>query len=355
MVVMVHIEGQLRRLGYTGPWPEWMTSGVDIFFVISGFVMWLTTRRRPGGTASFYWQRLIRIVPLYWVLTSFVAGMMLVLPSAVQSGRFDLQHVTMSYLFLPSVDPVGGLIQPVLEPGWTLNYEMYFYALFGSLLFLPERLLLAVVVGWLVASASLGAMGLTDNVFAHFYGSCIVLDFGFGLVLGAAFAKELVLPSPLAWIAIGFGALKLALPNLVNGPHWLIVGLPALSVVAGAVALEQRHGLRRIAPLLLLGDASYSLYLCHGIVLSACVQITKRLGLDQYGDIIPVFFVGAGLAALTSGLLVHVYVEKRLLKWLPSQPGPVFAFARNALRAVRAQPILRRPRTPLKLPRWSVS
>ena len=314
MVVMVHLAGQLRRLGYAGPWPEWMTAGVDIFFVISGFVMWLTTRARPCGATDFYWNRLVRIVPLYWLLTSFVVGVMLVAPSIVLSGQFDVHHVVMSYFFLPAIEPVGGLIQPVLEPGWTLNYEMYFYLVFGALLFLPERLLLLAVGAWLTASVCIVAAGPADNVLIQFYGSGIILDFGFGVLLGAIFLRGWVLPSPLAWVSIALGVCKMALPGLIDGPHWLVIGVPALAIVAGAVALERRHGVPKIGPLLLLGDASYSLYLSHGIVLSACVQITRKLGLSQGIHIVPIFFVGACATVAVVGVTVHLRVEKPLVK-----------------------------------------
>ena len=323
MVVMVHLAGQLRRLGYTGPWPEWMTAGVDIFFVISGFVMWLTTRARPCGTSTFYWNRLVRIVPLYWVLTSFVVGVMLVAPSVVLSGRFDAHHVIMSYLFLPAVEPVGGLIQPVLEAGWTLNYEMYFYAVFGALIVLPQRLLLLAVAAWLVGSVCVGTLGPADNLLTQFYGSGLILDFGFGVLLGAAFVRGWTLPTPLAWMSIGLGLCKLAMPGLIDGPHWLIIGVPALAIVAGAVALERRHRVPKVGPLLLLGDASYSLYLSHGIVLSACVQITRELGLTRGMWISPIFFVGSCMAIAAVGVAIHLHVEKPLVRFCSANRSSV--------------------------------
>jgi exopolysaccharide production protein ExoZ len=312
MVFMVHVSGQLRRLGYVGPWPDWMTAGVDIFFVISGFVMWLTTRERPQSTFVFYCNRVIRIVPLYWILTGFVMITMLIFPSVVLSGRIDSYHLIASYLFLPSTDPISGLLQPVLQPGWTLNYEMYFYAIFGAFLFLPDYLLLLTVTIWLIASVYLGAVGPADNLLIRFYGSDIVLDFDFGVLLGAAFMRGWILPSPLAWMALGLGMGMLAFPGLIDAPHWFVIGIPALAIVAGAVALERRHNFQRIGLLLLLGDASYSLYLSHGIVLSACVQITRKLGFTNGWFVTPMFFVVSCLLAGIVAIMVHLRIEKPL-------------------------------------------
>jgi peptidoglycan/LPS O-acetylase OafA/YrhL len=354
MVVMVHLVGQLRRIGYAGPWPEWMTAGVDIFFVISGFVMWMTTRTHPCGTIGFFWNRLVRIAPLYWALTSVVAGLMIIFPSLVLSGRFEAHHVIMSYLFLPAVEPFGGLIQPALEPGWTLNYEMYFYVIFGALLFLPERLLLLAVSTWLVASVCVGAFGPTD-LMMQFYGAGIVLDFGFGMLLAAVFMRGWVLPSPLAWMALALGFGKLAFPGLIDGPHWFVIGLPALAIVAGAVALERRHGIRRMGSLLLLGDASYSIYLSHGMVLSACFQITRKLGVSGGLFMTPFFTLASCVAVVIVGLLVHFNIEKPLTRSCSAAGALVFSRINAAHWSMWVRSISNRASMSLKAYGWRVS
>src|SRR5690242_10880579 len=91
-VVVYHLEPQLRRMGYDGFWPGGLAGGVDIFFVISGFIMWMTTYGRRVTTLQFYRRRIVRIVPLYWLVTTFTVAAMLIAPSTLQSGRFDLHH-----------------------------------------------------------------------------------------------------------------------------------------------------------------------------------------------------------------------------------------------------------------------
>jgi peptidoglycan/LPS O-acetylase OafA/YrhL len=177
---MYHLGLQMARLGYRGPWPDILLSGVDVFFVISGFIMWVTTARR-GQPLEFYRHRLARIVPLYWLVTTAVVAILVVAPGAVQSGKVDVWHIVASYLFIPVVHPVTGLMQPVLVPGWTLNYEMFFYALFGVSLLLPRmtRLLaLIVVLGGLAALGHLPVIAPASA--AEFYTRDIVLEFALG-------------------------------------------------------------------------------------------------------------------------------------------------------------------------------
>src|SRR5215470_5579719 len=92
MIVLFHLELQLRRLGYQGYWPHFLDTGVDIFFVISGFIMWITTAKGMT-TLEFYRRRILRIVPLYWFLTSLVLATLIAYPSVMQTGRFDMLHV----------------------------------------------------------------------------------------------------------------------------------------------------------------------------------------------------------------------------------------------------------------------
>ena len=126
---------------------EFLSGGVDIFFVISGFVMWGVTAGREGGSWSFFSRRLKRIVPLYAILTTVMLVIMLARPSVLLKSRFDVVHVVTSYLFIPWRHPVKGMFEPLLFQGWTLNYEMMFYAIFALILFAPMRFRLPAVVG----------------------------------------------------------------------------------------------------------------------------------------------------------------------------------------------------------------
>jgi len=122
--------------------------GVDIFFVISGFIMMYIAKpdAKPG---AFFMNRIRRVVPLYWFFTLLMAGLLLTMPSVFAKAEFNLLQTIQSLFFIPHFSSAHpGEIWPIVPPGWSLIYEMYFYALFGlSLYFAPKsRLALIALV-----------------------------------------------------------------------------------------------------------------------------------------------------------------------------------------------------------------
>ncbi|GAB6841090.1 peptidoglycan/LPS O-acetylase OafA/YrhL [Methylorubrum rhodinum] len=319
LVVAYHLHHSLQRLGYDGGWPDWTQRGVDVFFVISGVVMWLTTRGRPIGPLAFYRRRILRIVPLYYLLTTLVSLTLIAVPAAVQSGRFDGLHILGSYLFLPLRHPVLGTPVPVLVPGWTLNCEMVFYAVFGLTLLLREGLRIPATMTALALIVLAGAQAPDDSAAAALYGSSIMLEFGLGLALGAFIGGGRSLPTPYAWAVLGLGTLALAVAP--EAPRFLTAGLPACAIVAGALSLERRGHMPTLPPLLLIGDASYALYLSHGIVLSACTQFALKAGLGPSAWLSVVFAVASLCAVTVSAVALYRCVERPLLRRLAPAPA----------------------------------
>jgi exopolysaccharide production protein ExoZ len=119
--------------------------GVDIFFVISGFIMILTTSGEARSPLSFWRDRLVRIVPLYWLATFSLVGLSLIGLAPTGLHGWDLQDLLASLLFIPEVR-ADGAGMPILFVGWTLNYEMFFYLLFGLALLLRNQLLSVVAL-----------------------------------------------------------------------------------------------------------------------------------------------------------------------------------------------------------------
>src|SRR3954463_12772971 len=112
--------------------------GVDLFFVISGYIMWVTTENRPTRPLKFWGARIWRVVPLYWIFTTLY--ILLVRPGLLSGESLDPLYIAKSYLFVPVMDPVINEIKPVYTLGWTLHYEMYFYFVFGCCLLIPQRM-----------------------------------------------------------------------------------------------------------------------------------------------------------------------------------------------------------------------
>jgi len=306
MVVVFHTKTQLVRMGKPVDL-GFLSAGVDIFFVISGFIMWISTEHAKDRTAiAFFRNRLIRIVPLYWCVTLAVAAMALLAPRLLQSTSVDPALVLASLFFIAWPNAGLGKYEPLVAPGWTLNLEMFFYLTFtvaiaGS----REPFRRGVIVAALILAAVVlraAVPGLPPSV--AFYGNGIVLEFLFGIGLGYLHANLGYRSSRLWWAvcAAGFGLLMVsnAFPEL---PDFIARGLPATMIVAGAIFAPAIH----IAPLRRLGDSSYALYLSHVIALSAFAQLWRKFGLSY----LPAFvFIGAAcFVCVAVGWLVYRWVE----------------------------------------------
>lgn len=316
MVVGAHAAFQHGDLA-AAPWAERMVSGVDIFFVISGFVMvYATDAGRGVGPGDFVRRRLVRIVPLYWAATLATIAMLLVAPQLLKTTRLAWPHAIASLLFVPWPHPgADGGYYPLVFPGWTLNLEMFFYAVF-ALAMLAARgsagRLMAGIAAVLGALAVAG-MALRPGGWAGFFATPLLLEFLYGAVLGMlALRREGTLPWPVAAAVIA-GCVALLLIPAEGEAAWrgLRFGLPAGAIVAAG----SRARWPRIASLHLLGDASYSLYLSHFFTLSAFAQGWRRLGIARGPGEAALFHVGAVAAAVTVAIGCRRYVERPLTRW----------------------------------------
>jgi exopolysaccharide production protein ExoZ len=301
-------------------------AGVDVFFVISGFIMWVVTYRRPLSPTGFLVRRIQRIVPLYWGLTLVVAAAAVLVPAAFPAMNPTASHVLKSLLFVPHRD-AGGDIAPLIVPGWTLDYEMFFYLLFAAGLLAPARIRAFALTAALAGLVALRPLGDTQNALWSTYTNPLLLEFGAGVWLGRAWSQGRLPGRALAWTLIaaglaGFTAVTLAGID-VEPVRVLVWGLPSLALVAGAVSLEQAGLLPRWWPLRELGDASYSVYLIHGLAVSAAWRLMQMAGLATP---VPVFLASIA-AGVTAGLLAYQLFEKPLLKrfrtgMAAKRPGP---------------------------------
>ena len=268
MVVFVHLDVQLARLGYATLGSNWLTSGVDIFFVISGFIMWTSVERRPGLSArDFLKNRVVRIVPLYWLVTATIFGVAIVAPAILQTTVLEPGHVISSFLFAPARHPVTGLFWPLLIPGWSINYEMLFYLIFGLAIALSggsSKLRFLYLVSMILAVVLIGTAtrGYVDVM--NFYASPLLFEFVAGVMLGIVWRLN-ILPQSLHWLGILAAGFLLLWIGTHTYPTFFIVASGAVLVVAGSVFLPPAPA----NAISYLGDASYSLYLTHPFSLAA--------------------------------------------------------------------------------------
>ena len=308
MVVVFHLVVKLRPFGFDGSQVSFFQGGVDIFFVISGFIMVHVSRTRERSGGQFMTDRVIRIVPLYWLLT--VAAYFIGSGYARPFG--DLLR---SLAFLPS--GTAPLFNPLVDGGWTLNLELYFYAIFAASLALAraEQYRFMIVVGALAAVAI--AALLLPGRYWPFYGNEIVFEFVIGMALArSAELLRMIRPSA-AWLMVLAGAGLMAFQTLAGlGSRLLADGLPAGLIVAGAVSLDAA-GRRTTSPAaLLLGAISYALYLSHVLVFEA-ISDTFALSQQSLGLVLIAGFSGiASLAALLTAWLIHVAFEQPVTKAL---------------------------------------
>ena len=163
------------------------SGGVDIFFVISGFIMCFTTWNADRSPINFAIKRLARIAPLYYALTFGLFAVALLAPTLLSSTTASFEHLIKSLLFLPHMRE-DGQIMPILFLGWTLNYEMFFYVVFALALLIPKYTLhiVAVVMTALVVSGFV--FPATDTI-ARFYTNDIILEFVFGCLIFSAWRR----------------------------------------------------------------------------------------------------------------------------------------------------------------------
>ncbi|MDQ6703410.1 MAG: acyltransferase [Pseudomonadota bacterium] len=325
-------------------------TGVDVFFVISGFIMAETTHRRSMSPAEFIQHRLARIVPVYWLLTVLTVTVAAAGFSLFGHSAISARAIVRALLFIPDIDAAGRVIAPILFVGWTLNYEMLFYALFALCLFIPRSgLRLWAVCGAVVA---LWLAGLLEpgNPYLAYWSKSIILEFALGV---AVWRISQASPAPPAAAAIIAAAaiMGLALPDLIPDGfllrHKVLILAPAAAaLVYTVVSLETARISVGDGALRLQGDASYSLYLLHPFVLLAIgkLAIMSRLNTTTAGLCVTLMcmFSGAVIAATAFHLIVERPLTRRIRIYAGRDRGrldnrPLFrglASARSAIRDV---------------------
>ncbi len=321
LVVCVHLDTVLAPAGVRPADVLFGAGGVDLFFVISGFVMVYTTARRPVTAGAFLLNRIMRVVPLYWLVTLALFGIALIMPSLLGASRAAPLDLARSLLFIPFVK-ANGLVQPLFFLGWTLNYEMFFYALFAAALALSGGRIARTT--WLAAAALLalllvGLAARPAGVIARFYTDPILIEFAFGMALGLLHWRGLTMNRWLALALAVAGAMLLLGQELRPAQHRAIyAGVPGLMIVAAMLSLEARGWAWRARPVQLVGAASYALYLCHPFVTQALARLSARIGS-------PAAAIGlaalAVMLALGVAVIVHLQVERRLALWLRHAAG----------------------------------
>jgi exopolysaccharide production protein ExoZ len=303
---VIQVESYANQLHYVGSF------GVNIFFVISGFIMVYIVK--PETTPSgFLVNRIRRVVPLYWFFTLLMGASLVFLPSLFKTTQFSWDTLFLSLGFIPHYsDAHPGYVWPILAPGWSLNYEMYFYTLFAASLFFTHRYRVLIITLLLILFFVAARFSGSQNAIAVFLGDAVVFEFVFGMALALVFKQGLRVPPLLAVssIVIGFGVLLFRsslFPETT--PHVLMIGIPSLLVVLGFLYIK----LPEIKWLVRLGDASYALYLSHLFTLGPLRKILPPIIGDGPTAAYLFVLISMVLCILVS-LVVHKYIDNWLLR-----------------------------------------
>lgn len=322
LVVVVHayaVESTyLPGRPWTTPFHVLGTYGVDLFFVVSGTVMVASTATwfgQPGAWRRFLVRRATRIYPPYWIVTTLVLAVYLLAPSAAGEHRSAPPQILASFLCLPQPG------EPLLVVGWTLTYELVFYAVFALALCFRRAALPVVAAVWLLGVAALHAFGPPASPWVRVLGSPFMLEFVFGMAIGGAVLRD-VLVAPRTLFALALAAVVAVCVqtaysgvefNVVTWGRPIVVGLPMALLVYASLGLERHRGLRAPGWLRAQGDASYALYLWHVPVIGAI-----GLALDKahlHGTPARFAIVAGGYAlAIAVSFAAYAYVERPLLR-----------------------------------------
>ncbi|MDB5490223.1 MAG: exoZ1 [Micavibrio sp.] len=290
-------------------------AGVDIFFIISGFIMWLVTRDRETRPGVFIKKRLLRIVPMYWLVTLFLALCVYIKPNIFSMDHLTLSHLAQSLLFIPHISPSGNKF-PLLSQGWTLNYEMFFYVLFTLSLFAGSRgRQLAGLSAVIVVAVLCGIFFNPSSPVLITYTSTLLLEFLAGIFMAEAWLRSrLAAGRPLALLAIIAGLSGIALASYLRPaiPEVLYFGVPCALLVFGTLSLDRQGGVPRWGWLKVLGDASYSIYLTHFFCWTAVSLALAKSGLSRN-----LYEYGATVAmAIVVGLSAYYAAERPMTRFL---------------------------------------
>ena len=300
--------------------------GVDVFFCLSGFIMYYTSHRKigvRGAAGEFLTRRLLRIYPLYWLVTIVALAVEVLDPRLVSSWKQGAGFVLKSLLLLPQD------ASPVLPPAWTLVHEVKFYVIFGVLMVFPIRWARVGVAGWMAGSLAVLVMSLLeiDWLSRNLVGRAVnylwhpaSLEFGAGIV--AAWVVLRVRTA--AWVDVGTllaGFLSVVVLMQFNEffkpatKYFAVVMylVPTFLLVLGATLVERRWRPAMPRWLTFLGDASYSTYLTHYVLIPTLVWHAMPAGASRVECTLWTCAFAIGLHVV--GALTHWSLEAPMHRW----------------------------------------
>ena len=303
--------------------------GVDLFFVISGFIMvyvsgaYMTADKPILG---FLLKRAARIYPIYIIVSLVLIGLKVMNHLADGGSSYDLQplRIVTSLLLIPAWNEAGG-VQPILGVGWTLSYELYFYLLFAVAVVVARKAFFAPLAAFILLAVVASRLAPGGPAIVSFLANPIAIEFLFGCVVALVIKRGGRMPLPWLSMALAGAALFVA-PLVVHAEAWRVLcwGLPSAVILFSVVSLEADGRAPRLPKGVgLIGDASYSIYLVHilivGIVGARLGRLVGAVVGTGYASTAAVVAVVA-LATLV-GIAMYFAVERPIADYLAKRIG----------------------------------
>lgn len=295
--------------------------GVDIFFAISGFVMVLATYDKAPSwisTREFVAARLVRIVPLYWILTSAMVGLLVCAPHLFNSQHLTTNRLASSFFFFPYQELGVAHAYPLVYVGWTLSCEMMFYAVFAVVLLWHRWLTVPLVIAIFGGVSVLSYFWPPKTFMLQFFTNRIILEFAFGCVAGWVYTCGVRIPRryPLLILIVATALLLATIPaGITLQQRWIFWGIPAALLVAGTALLESPQSHLKTFGLAAVGNASYSIYLVQVFTLPAIARALDKVDASR---LFSGLFVCSILVSGTTvgGQILYLCVEKPINRFV---------------------------------------
>lgn len=328
-VVLYHVARHIDKVSGAPSLTEFFRfghAGVDLFFVISGFIILFVHYEdigRPCRLKHYLERRFTRIFPIYWIALSLTL-LMSVVGGHASPGLTDF---VWSSLLIPSQH------EPLLGVAWTLQYEIVFYAVFALLIFNRAAGVL-VMLGWFSIVGVSYILAWKGSATAHLLLGSYNLEFFAGLTAGWWFKRHRV---PLSSFVFASGLALFGSSAVLEDMGWmngyadiarLAYGIPAMLIVAGAAETSRSGRVALPGILCLCGNASYSIYLFQFVFIGFLWKTLAVTGLDR--TMAPaLLFAILSFGAVGGGILVFRSVEHPLMRYL-RDAAPIMLRIRTA-------------------------
>lgn len=329
VVILVHLHHTEARFvnspGWLGAWNSIGIAGVDIFLVVSGFVITYLAMNHFGDVQhvkAFAYARVTRLYPMYVLLTLLLVPVFLIAPTLFGSAEGHQVSLWRSIFLVPDVR------LPLIPVAWTLHHEMYFYIVLGVMLLFPRRHLPLMITIWFAVTTLLVIWGQSvpraeQGAFERIFFNAINYEFMLGMVAAWHFQRgKRWWPRAAGVLAVVWAVVGVAVWVHLTGEWWVsdfwrvwIYGVPATLLIWSIVCIELGNGPVFMRPLAWIGDCAYSVYLSHLMVLVVVGRAWQQLGFQGAWQN-PVFLVVSVAISLVVGHVLFHRVEAPILKWL---------------------------------------